>query len=295
MRIRDMMATNRAASARALIVPWLAVAAVMVAGQMVGAQEYANDTTVGIDAKLGETIPLDLTFNDEQGQPVRLDQLVRRPTVFLLVYLRCPGICSPLMHEVAATVDKMELTPGIDYDLITVSFDAREGPELASLAKKNLLGGMERQVTPEGWRFLTGDERNIARLTDAFGYRFRKDKEDFVHSGTIMFVSPKGMIVRYLPGLKLLPAHMQMAIQDAANGQPRSFMQTIQRLCYAYDPEGKTYIVKVNRIVLAVSLVTLGAFVGYLLTIGRRGSPAAAEATQTSEEEGIADGDSTLG
>ena len=285
-----MMAIRRAAAGRALIMPWLAAAAVMAAGQMASGQEYANDSTVGIDSKLGETIPLDLTFNDEEGKPVRLGDLVRRPTVFVLVYLRCPGICSPLMHEVAATVDKMELTPGIDYDLITVSFDAREGPDLASMAKDNLLGAMKRQVAPDGWRFLTGDERNIARLTDAFGYRFRRDKGDFVHSGTIMFVSPEGMIVRYLPGLKLLPAHMKMAIQDAAKGRPRSFMQAIQRLCYAYDPEGRTYIVKVNRIILAVSLVTLGAFVGYLFAFGRRGSPPAAEETRMTAEEGNADG-----
>ena len=249
------------------------------------AQEYANDPTVGIEPKLGETIPLDLTFNNEEGKPITLRSLVKRPTVFVLVYLRCPGICSPLMHEVAATVDKLDLTPGIDYDLITVSFDARETADLARTAKKNLLGEMKRKIPPDSWHFLTGDETNIAKLTDAFGYRFHRDKEDFAHPGTIMFVSPKGVIVRYLPGLKILPTHMKMAIQDAAEGHPRSFMQTIQRLCYAYDPSGKTYIVKVNRIILAVSLVTLGVFVGYLFTFGKKRTPQDANVPTSTEEE----------
>lgn len=244
-------------------------AATALAGRSLWGQEYANDATVGIEPKLGETIPLDLTFNDEQGRPVTLRSLITRPTVFVLVYLRCPGICSPMMHEVAATVDKLDLTPGIDYDLITISFDARETPELASMAKDNLLSQMQRKIPPESWRFLTGDERNIARLTDAFGYRFHKDKDDFAHSGTIMFVSPSGKIVRYLPGLKLLPSHMKMAIQDAADGRARSFMQAIQRLCYAYDPKGKTYIVKVNRIILAGTFLTVGVIAGYLFVFSR--------------------------
>ncbi len=256
------------------------------------AQEYASDATVGIESKLGETIPLDLTFNEEDGDSVTLRSLVKRPTVFVLVYFRCPGICSPLMHEVAATVDKMKLTPGIDYDLITVSFDARETPQLARMAKENLLGEMKRKVPPDAWRFLTGDETNIAKLADAFGYRFKRDKEDFAHPATVMFVSKDGKIVRYLPGLNILPKHMEMAIQDAAEGRARSFMQKIQRLCYAYDPEGKTYIVKVNRIILAVSLVTLSLFIGYLFAFGKKKSdPNSNLETTTEEETGIADGD----
>ena len=226
---------------------------------------YADSKTVGIDEQLGKTIPLDLTFNDEQGKPVTLRSLIDKPTVLTLVYFRCPGICSPLMHEVAATVDEMDLEAGIDYDLITVGFDAREGPDLARVAKKNLLAGMDNKIPDESWRFLTGDERNIAALTGSVGFLFRKKDQDFEHPGTVIFLSEEGKIVRYLGGLKLLPADMKLAVYDAAEGKARSFMQQVQALCYSYDPEGKTYVLKVNRIVLFVTLFLLGVFLLFLL------------------------------
>jgi protein SCO1/2 len=252
------------------------------------AQEYANDDTVGIEPRLGETVPLDLTFNNEQGEPVDLRSVIQRPTVLLLVYFRCPSICSPVMHEVADTVEKMQLTPGVDYDLLTISFDSEETPELARIAKENLLADMDQKIPPDSWHFLTGDKKNIARLTDSVGFRFRRDDKDFEHAGTVIFLSPDGKIVRYLPGMKLLPDHMVMAIQDAADGRARSFMQKIQRLCYSYDPEGKTYVMKVNRIILAVTFFVLGLFLIYLLLFS--GGKKMADVNEIGEVR-MADGD----
>ncbi len=246
-------------------IPGLLFAALLFLAAPARGQEYANDEKVGIDEKLGETIPLDLTFSNEEGEPVNLGALITKPTVLTLVYLRCPSICSPLMHEVAATVDELDLTAGVDYDLITVSFDEKESSELVGTAKKNLLDAMKTKIPPESWRFLTGDAENIARLTDSVGFRFRRDKQDFIHAGTVIFLSEEGKIVRYLPGLEILPANMKMAVLDAAQGTPRSFMQQIQRLCYSYDSEGKTYVFKVNRIVLVVTFLGLGVFLVYLL------------------------------
>jgi len=234
-------------------------------GGMDPMRSYASDASPGIEQKLGESVPLDLTFRDELGETVSLRQCIERPMVLTLVYLRCPSICSPLMHEVAAMVDKMDLEAGIDFDLLTVSFDINDTPELASKAKKNLLAGMQRKIPPESWRFLTGDAPNINALTDAVGFRYKRENQDFVHAGTVVFLTKDGKIVRYLEGLKLLPADMKMAVIDAADGRPRSLMQKFQRLCYAYDPEGKTYVFKVNRIVLAVTLFLVALFLGYLL------------------------------
>ena len=233
------------------------------------AQGYANDKTVGVEEKLGETIPLDLNFKDEAGNPVTLGEFITKPTVLTLVYFRCPSICNPLMHEVADTVDKLDLVAGVDFNLVTVSFDAREGPELAQIARANFLDEMKKKIDPASWRFLTGDEENIASLTDSVGFRFKRDKEDFMHPATVIFLSPEGKIVRYLGGMKLLPADMKMAIIDAAEGTPRNIMQKIQRLCFSYDPEGKTYVLKVNRIVLFATLFFLGVFLVFLLVKGR--------------------------
>jgi protein SCO1/2 len=243
----------------------------LVVGSDGRAQEKAGDPAVGLEPRMGETIPLDLTFSDEEGSPVTLRSLVRRPTVLVLVYFRCPNICSPLMHELAKTVDNLDLEAGADYDLITVSFDPEEGHELARNAKKNLLGGMKTKIPPDSWRFLTGDDENISRLVASVGFHIKKEKQDYNHPTAIIFLSEKGKIVRYLPGLSILPAHVKMAILDAAEGRARSFMQQIARLCYSYDPEGKTYVFKINRLVLGVTVVALGIFLIYLLAFRRKG------------------------
>ncbi len=229
------------------------------------APEYANDATVGIDEALGEHIPLDLTFFDESGEQVVLRDLMDKPTVLTLVYLRCPSICSPLLHEVAHAVQESGVTPGEDYELITISFDVADDADLISTARRNLLATIDRDMPSESWRFLTGEEDSIARLTDAVGFRFRREEQDFAHAGTVIFLSPEGKIVRYLSGERILPANFKMAVIDAAEGRPRSLIQRLQKLCYAYDPDGKTYVVKVNRIILLVTLPLVGLFLCFLL------------------------------
>lgn len=250
--------------ASALLVLVAATTLVVGAGSA-WAREYANDPQPGIEENVGGTIPTDLTFKDENGLTVNLRELIQRPTMLTLVYFRCPSICSPLMHELAATVDKIDMKPGEDYDLITVSFDDREGPELARQARKNLLSRMKREMAPEHWRFLTGDAANITVLADVIGFRFRKEKDDFVHAATVAFVDEDGQIRRYLGGLKLLPADVELAIVDTMEGRSRSIIQRIQKLCFAYDPEGKTYVLQVNRIVLFVTLLAVAIFLAFLL------------------------------
>lgn len=255
----------------------LLVAATFVAGPA-SAREYANDPKPGIEENVGGVLPTDLTFKDENGLTVNLRELIDKPTLLTLVYFRCPSICSPLMHELAATADMMDMKPGVDYDLITVSFDDREGPELARQAKKNLLTRMKKKLEPEQWRFLTGDAANITVLADTIGFRFRKDKEDFIHAATVAFVDKDGKIVRYLGGLSLLPADVELAVVDTMEGNERSIMQRIQKLCFAYDADGKTYVFQVNRIVLFVTLLAVAIFLAYLLIRPKRKPEPAAEA-----------------
>ena len=45
---------------------------------------------IGLKEQLGQYVPLDLTFNDEEGHPVSLRQTVRTPTILALVYYHCP-------------------------------------------------------------------------------------------------------------------------------------------------------------------------------------------------------------
>jgi protein SCO1/2 len=238
-------------------------------GQAPHAPGQAVDARVGIEEHLGQTIPLsELKFTDEDGNPVVLGDLFGKPTILTLVYFSCPGICTPLLNELSSVVQKSRVKPGEDFRMITISFDPDEGHELAALKRTNMLAAMETNVpSPEDWRFLVGDQQNISAIADAVGFRYVRDKNgiDFVHAASVMFLSPEGKIVRYLNTTRFNPADLEMAVIDAAEGRSRSFMQKVERLCYAYDPEGQAYVLKINRIILGLTLVFVLLFVVFLL------------------------------
>ncbi|MCP4654403.1 MAG: SCO family protein [bacterium] len=232
------------------------------------AQESAPQ--VGVEERLGELVPLDgLSFIDEDGRTIPLKDLFDRPVLLTLVYYRCPGICTPLLQETARVVGQSDLEPGDDYRLLTISFDPEETASLANIKKLNMLAAIEtREVPPDAWRFLTGDADNIRRLTDAVGFHYIRDETgvDFVHAARMIFLSPEGKIVRYLNGTRCNPADLKMAVVDASAGRARSFMQRVERLCYSYDPQGRAYVLKINRIILGVTLLFVLVFGGYLVS-----------------------------
>jgi len=222
---------------------------------------------VGIDEKLGQIIPMNLTLIDEYGKPVRLADLTKgKPFVLTLVYYRCPGICSPLLTGFAKTVDITDLTPGKDYEIITVSFDPTETYLTGSEKKKNYFAQLKKkQLSNEDWRFLTADSSTIAQLTDAVGFRYIKQDNEFVHSAVITLLSPEGKVSRYLYGTDFLPMDLKLGLLEASEGKTGTTVSKIVSLCYSYDAEGKKYVLNVTRIAGGGVLILLGIFVGVLI------------------------------
>jgi protein SCO1/2 len=249
---------------------WFALAAAMSGAMLWSSADVLGQTpSVGIDQHLGNVLPLsEFTFTDETGKKVVLKDLFDKPVALTLVYLRCPGICTPLLNEEVRVADLSDLVPGRDYRLISVSFDPSETSELAQRKKANLLATMKRHEVPaDGWRFLVGDEDNIRRLTQAVGFNYVRDKNgvDFIHAAAVVFISPQGKISRYLTGTQFNPPDWKMAILDASEGNARSFMQSMQKLCYAYDSTKGSYVLAIDRVVLGVTIVVIVLFVLYLV------------------------------
>lgn len=232
-----------------------------------------NTPRVGVEEHLGQMLPLDdLTFSDETGKTIKLRELFDLPVALTLVYFRCPGICTPLLLEVAKVADNGDLVPGKDYRLVTISFDPTEKADLAKNKKANMLAEFKKKtLPPDAWRFLTGDQKNITAISDILGFYYTKDKNgvDYVHGSTVMFISPDGKISRYLIGTQFNPADLKLAVLDASQGRARSFMGKIQTLCYTYNPDSRGYVLKVNRIILGITLVFALAFGAVLLIKGR--------------------------
>lgn len=230
------------------------------------------DTTqqqVGIDEKLGEAIPLDLSFLDENGKPVSLRSLVNKPTILTLVYYRCPGICSPLMNGLSSVVDKLDIEAGKDFNIVTISFNPREDYIMAQGKKRNYLDNMKKKIPEDSWKFLTGDSLTIAKITDAVGFRYQPQGEDYMHGAVLTVLSHDGKIARYLYGTDFLPMDVKLAINEASEGKSSPAINKLLKICYSYDPAGRTYVLNFTRIVGGGMLILIAGFV-LILTLKKK-------------------------
>ncbi|HLT23611.1 MAG TPA: SCO family protein [Ignavibacteria bacterium] len=230
------------------------------------ATSYAQETPptpqeVGIDEKLGETMSMDMVFYDEYGKGVTLGEMVDgKPTVISIVYYRCPGLCSPLLTGLVDVVDKVDLEPGEEFNVITISMDHTEDYHLASEKKKNYLASITRPMDFNDWRFLTADSINSRRITDAIGWNYKQEGKDFLHGAALTMVSPEGKIVRYLFGTDYNVFDFKMAVLEASEGRIGATIAKVMQICYSYDPEGRSYTLNVTRVSGSIVIFLLGIF-----------------------------------
>lgn len=224
-----------------------------------------KEVEIGIVEHLGDTIPLDLWFLNENSDTVTLRQLIDKPTILCFVYFDCPNLCSPLMDGISDMVSKLDLTLGKDYQIITLSFNTRDTPEKAREKKLNFVQKMSKE-NQKSWFYLTGVEENIKIITDAIGFKYKAQGLDFAHASAIYVLSPKGRITRYLYGLTFLPFDVKMAIIEAQKGIPRPTINKILEYCFAYNPGSHTYTLQVTRIMgVTILLIALIVFLFLVL------------------------------
>ena len=212
---------------------------------------YADYNSAEIVQHLGAKIPPDLQFTDSGGKLVNLTDLVNKPTIIDFCYYQCAGICTPLMMEIANVISKVKYNPGKDYDIISISIDENETPQMAANKKHAMFSIADRKIPESGWMFLTGDSSNIYRLTDIAGFHFQRSKYGgFLHKGVLIFLDKNGKIVQYLsPGnnkdgdFQILPSAFELAIQNASKGEVTSTIESVLKTCYSFIPKGNDMIV----------------------------------------------------
>ena len=231
----------------------------------------------GIHENLGAKIPLYLTFKDADGKDIQLSRIFTKSTVVAFVYYNCPGLCDPLMTEVANVINKVNLEPGVDYDVVSISMDDREN-SLDARKKKEVFTSLITRYFPDtAWRFLTGDSVTIKEATDAAGFDFKREGTGFIHTSVLIFVSKDGKICRYLyPDLTekkkfgILPFDFEMANLETAQGKEVPVIGKMLQFCFKYDPEGKTYTINLLKISGAGVLLLTAVFVVFVLIKPKR-------------------------
>lgn len=210
-----------------------------------------DDVEIGIVEHLDEILPDSISLINEQGEQVWLADVIDKPTIINFVYYRCPGICSPLMEAVAGVMDKSEMVVGKDYQVLTISFDARETIDLGIRKKESYLGLLSAEKAAEakdGWLFFVSDSASIVKATNATGFKYKKTGNDFLHAASLTVVSPEGKITRYLNGMFFLPFEWKMAIVEASKGLSGPTLNKVLRFCYTYDPVGQAYVLNITKL-----------------------------------------------
>ncbi|MFO7577243.1 MAG: SCO family protein [Pelovirga sp.] len=233
----------------------------------------AEPERVDLVERLGEKIPLDLEFVDATGATVQLGQLIDRPTLVVPVFYNCRSVCNMLLGGLSATLPKVRLTPGEDYQVLTFSFDPEETPQMAAHSKRTFLTATQSDFPAAAWHFLTGDAAAIKRLTEAAGYYYFKENDEFIHPTATFVVAADGTIVRYLIGQSIPPIDLSMALFEASEGRIGKPIRKALEYCFTYDPESRRYVFNLMRVSGTVILLTLGSFFLFLILSGRKKKP----------------------
>lgn len=251
-----------------------AVAAVACAlplrGQEVELEVKQEITGVGITEQLGDALPLDATFTDQDGKTVRLADYFSqgKPVVVNLVYYGCPGLCTAVLSGLSVTLKEMDWAPGENYHVLTVSFNPADTPALAASKRANYLQHMDRPGAEKGWTFLTGDAANIKRLSEAvgFAYKWNPETEQFMHDAAAIVCTPDGRISRYLRGAYYDPQTFRMSLVEAGGGKIGSLSEQVWLRMCGYDAAQGRYVVIARNVLAAggaATAVALALVVGF--------------------------------
>ena len=231
---------------------------------------------VKIEQKLDQQLPLDLVFRDETGRDVKLgDYFGHKPVVLAFVYYDCPMLCTQVLNGMVTSFRVLPFQIGKEYDVVTISFDPRETPELAQKKKKvyvDYLPEKMRENAANGWHFLTGDQANIAKITDAAGFRYRYDEktQQFAHASAIMVTTPHGKLSRYFYGIEYPARDLRLGLIESSANKIGSPVEQLLLYCYHYDPATGKYGLVVMRVMRIAGVLTLLGIAAMLLLLKAR-------------------------
>ena len=235
---------------------------------------------VGFEPPLNGAMPLDLPFRDETGRAVQLRDYFRqgKPVVLAFVYYGCPMLCDQVQQGVVGSLRMFTFNPGRDYDVVFISFDPRETPEMAADKKKRDLVHFRRPETDSGWHFLTGPKESIEAVTKAANFRYTFDDKSnlFAHASGVMLLTPDGHISRYFYGVEFPGRDMRLGLVDASAGKIGSPIDHVLLFCYHYDPSAAAYSASILKLIRLAGVLTILCIVGGILISRRRENLAAA-------------------
>jgi len=232
---------------------------------------------VGISQNLNAQLPLGLSFVDETGKTVKLgDYFGKHPVILALVYFQCPMLCSEELNGLTSSLRMVKLTPGKDFDVVVVSIDPTEGPDLADAKKRGYVKRYGQPETADGWHFLTGKQAEIDTLTKTVGFGYVKipgpdgKLTQFAHASAIQIVTPDGKLAQYYMGVEYSPKDLRLGLVEASANKIGTPVDNILTYCYHYDPGTNTHSLVVARVMQLGGAVMVFCLGGFMLVMFRK-------------------------
>lgn len=228
-------------------------------------------TEITIEQRLNSQLPLDAPFNDENGKAVKLgDYFGKRPVVLALVYYECPMLCTQILNGMVRSAKVITLKPGEDYDVVAISFDARETSKNALAKKAVYMKDYGHPETNGAWHFLTGTPESIKQVTETVGFKYKWDSHSaqFAHASAIYILTPQGRLSKYFYGIEYSPKDMRLGLVEASHNKIGNAVDQIMLFCYHFDPTAAKYTpvaLGILRVAGAATLLALGGFVVIML------------------------------
>jgi protein SCO1/2 len=228
-----------------------------------------------IEQHLDAQMPLDAQFKDETGRAVQLKEYFgKRPVILALVYYDCPMLCNQVLNGMTGALKQDNFNAGNEFEVVVVSFDPRETPELAAKKKASYLDRYGRPNTANGWHFLTGDQANIDKVTQTAGFNYYWDNEtnQFAHASAIIVLTAEGHLSRYIYGIEYAK-DLHLALVDAGGGKIGSKAEQLLLYCYHYDPARGKYGFAILNVMRAGGVLTVAGIVALIFGLRRRKKP----------------------
>ena len=229
---------------------------------------------VGLDEKLAAQVDPNLTFTDEAGNTVALKDYFGkgRPVILNLVYYSCPMLCGMVLQGVVRSLKQVPYTPGQEIEVVTISFDPREGSTLALAKKNSVMQEYNRPGADVGWHVLVDKDGNAKKLADQVGFRFKWNEEEkqFAHPSVTMVLTPEGKISRYLNGIDYPQRDMRLALAEASQGKIGTISDRFMLYCYKYDPSSRSYVMAATNAMKIGGVLIMLFLGGALFFVWRR-------------------------
>lgn len=182
---------------------------------------------IGVDSKTGDMVPMELTFRDTQQRRVEIGSFFtgERPVMMSFNYSDCPKLCSVQLENMTRALKEIsgEVKVGEDFEFVSISIDPNEQSVRSRATREKYVELYDQKGTEEGWHFLTGKRSDIAKITDACGFRYRyiARQRYYSHPPVFILISADGKILQYIHGLSYDTEEIKNAIIESKQGDVR--------------------------------------------------------------------------